>query len=70
MLPAVAETGLGSFCEQGLNVPESWMGSQGVLQVVQGASDGNLYQVSIILGFTAFSRRFLGVRVLMILNNG
>ena len=46
LLPDVAETGLGAFCETDLKVPTEWAGQQGILQVVQAAADGNLYQVS------------------------
>jgi hypothetical protein len=46
LLPAIAQTGLGDYCERDVMVPVSWAGSKGVLQVVQDAQDGILYQVS------------------------
>jgi hypothetical protein len=46
LLPAIAQTGLGDYCEQDVMVPVSWAGSKGVLQVVQDGPDGILYQVS------------------------
>jgi len=45
LLPAVAQQGLGNFCEQGVTVPASFAGQKGVIQVVQDAVDGQLFQV-------------------------
>jgi len=45
LLPAIVQTGLGDYCEQNIMVPSSFAGSKGVLQVVQDAPDGILYQV-------------------------
>jgi hypothetical protein len=44
-LPVVGEYGLGAFCEAIVAVPASWVGSQGIIQVVQNAEDGVHYQV-------------------------
>jgi hypothetical protein len=46
LLPAITQTGLGDYCERDVTVPTSWAGSKGVIQVVQDAPDGILYQVS------------------------
>lgn len=46
LLPAIVQTGLGAYCEQDILVPASFAGSKGVIQVVQDAPDGILYQVS------------------------
>src|SRR5271155_4878136 len=45
LLPAILQTGLGDYCEQDVTVPASFAGSKGVIQVVQDAPDGILYQV-------------------------
>ena len=45
LLPAVSQTSLGDFCEPDITVPSSWAGKSGVLQIVQDAADGILYQV-------------------------
>jgi hypothetical protein len=45
LLPAISQTGLGNYCEQGVMVPSSWAGSKGVIGIVQDAPDGILYQV-------------------------
>ena len=47
LLPVVSEIGLGAFCIPNLKVPANFVGQQGVVQVVQNAADGALYQVSI-----------------------
>lgn len=49
LLPAVRQTGLGNYCETGVTAPASFAGSKGVIQVVQDAPDGILYQVSFCL---------------------
>lgn len=41
----VDQQGLGAFCIPDVTVPDSWVGKTGVLGIVGGASDGNLYQV-------------------------
>lgn len=46
LLPAISQTALGSFCETGVTVPTAWAGQQGIIQIVQNAADGALYQVS------------------------
>lgn len=43
---AIQQTGLGDYCEQDITVPASWAGEKGVIQVVQDAPDGILYQVN------------------------
>jgi hypothetical protein len=45
LLPAIVQTGLGDYCERDVMVPSSFAGSKGVIQVVQDAPDGILYQV-------------------------
>lgn len=45
LLPAIVQIGLGDYCEQDVTVPASFAGSKGVIQVVQDAPDGILYQV-------------------------
>ena len=46
LLPAIQQTGLGNFCERDVRVPASFAGQKGVVQVVQDAPDGILFQVS------------------------
>lgn len=46
IVPVVQQYGLGDFCLQNLTLPESYVGQRGVIQVIQSAVDGNLYQVS------------------------
>ena len=48
--PVINEGGLGAFCEESVKVPAEWAGSRGVMQIVQNAVDGLLYQVS-LFGF-------------------
>lgn len=45
LAPPVLQMGLGDFCEQNVKVPSSFTGSKGVIQVIQDAPDGILYQV-------------------------
>ena len=59
MLPAVQQSGLGNFCESGLKLPETWVGSKGLVSIVQDAADGLLYQVGFRFGLV------FGVWVLM-----
>ena len=44
LLPVVHETGLGDFCIPNFKVPADFAGRSGVLQVMQDAADGELYQ--------------------------
>jgi hypothetical protein len=46
LLPVVSEQGLGAFCLPNLKIPASFAGKGGVIQIVQGAADGALYQVT------------------------
>lgn len=46
LLPVVNEIGLGDFCLPALEAPSAWAGKQGLIQVVQDAADGELYQVT------------------------
>jgi len=46
LLPVVTEIGLGAFCLPNLRAPAEFAGKQGVVQVIQDAVDGALYQVS------------------------
>jgi hypothetical protein len=45
LLPVVHETGLGDFCIPNFKVPAEFAGQAGVLQIMQDAADGELYQV-------------------------
>jgi hypothetical protein len=59
-LPTVQQSGLGDYCETGLVLPSTWAGSKGVIQVVQDAPDGILYQVSSYIAhvYTFFNVHF------------
>jgi hypothetical protein len=59
LLPPIVQTGLGDYCEQDVTVPASFAGSKGVIQVVQDAPDGILYQVSLVLSFNDRETCFL-----------
>ena len=48
LLPVVSETGIGDFCLPSLSAPDSFIGRQGLLQVVQDGPDGLLYQVGVL----------------------
>lgn len=48
ILPVVSQSGLGDFCLPALSVPASFVGQQGIMQITQGAVDGNLYQVNLL----------------------
>jgi len=52
LLPVISQVDLGAFCETGVKVPSEWAGSQGVIQIVQDAVDGFLYQCAAV-NFTA-----------------
>jgi hypothetical protein len=45
LLPVVHETGLGDFCIPDFKVPAEFAGQSGLLQIMQDAADGELYQV-------------------------
>lgn len=47
LLPVVQQSGLGDFCIPSFSAPSSFVGQRGVLQIVQSAVDGNLYQVCV-----------------------
>jgi len=47
-VPSVQQSGLGDYCETGLVLPATWAGSKGVVQVVQDAPDGILYQCAAV----------------------
>jgi hypothetical protein len=49
LLPAIAQATLGQFCEKSVTVPASFAGQQGVIQVIEDAVDGQLFQVRIAL---------------------
>lgn len=53
IFPIVQQSGLGSFCEPVVTVPDSFVGKQGVVGIVSHTSDGLLYQVSIGPAVTA-----------------
>lgn len=44
--PVISQSGLGDFCATNLTLPAEFAGKQGLIQVTQGAVDGDLYQVS------------------------
>jgi len=48
ILPIVEETGLGDFCIPTLTVPQDFAGQQGLIQVIQNAADGMLYQCAAV----------------------
>ncbi|KAK5077436.1 hypothetical protein LTR70_004964 [Exophiala xenobiotica] len=48
ILPVVSESGLGAFCLPELTVSPSFVGQQAIIQVTQGAVDGNLYQCAAV----------------------
>jgi len=48
ILPVVQETGLGAFCLPGLKIPSEFSGKPGVVQVMQDAVDGVLYQCAAV----------------------
>ena len=45
LLPVVHEVGLGDFCIPDFKVPAEFAGQSGLLQILQDAADGELYQV-------------------------
>jgi hypothetical protein len=45
LFPVFAQYGIGAFCKPDLTVPASWAGFTGIIQVIQDAVDGMLYQV-------------------------
>ena len=47
LLPAVQQTSIGAYCETDVKVPSAWVGTRGVIGIVQDAPDGILYQVSL-----------------------
>lgn len=49
--PVISQSGLGDFCATNLSLPAEFAGKQGLIQVTQGAVDGDLYQVSFQLFF-------------------
>ncbi|KAF2723335.1 hypothetical protein K431DRAFT_28450 [Polychaeton citri CBS 116435] len=44
LTPVVHTTGIGEFCLDYLSAPSEWAGRQGVIQVIDVATDGSLYQ--------------------------
>jgi hypothetical protein len=45
LMPVIHQVGLGDFCIPDFKVPDSWAGKSGLLQIIQNAADGELYQV-------------------------
>lgn len=43
--PIVGQYGLGAYCQASVTVPAGWAGSNGIIQVIEDAVDGTLYQV-------------------------
>ncbi|KAI9655256.1 MAG: hypothetical protein M1829_000669 [Trizodia sp. TS-e1964] len=48
LVPAISQTGVGSFCESSIPAPAAWLGQKGIVQVVQNAIDGLLYQCAVV----------------------
>jgi hypothetical protein len=44
-LPTVQQSGLGDYCKPDLHFPATWARQKGVIQAMQDAPDGILYQV-------------------------
>ncbi|PMD47215.1 hypothetical protein L207DRAFT_627905 [Hyaloscypha variabilis F] len=44
LIPTVEQYGLNGFCEPSVEVPASWAGSNGLLQIIQDSEDGVHYQ--------------------------
>ena len=55
LLPAIAQQTQGPFCEKSVMVPASFAGQQGVIQVIEDAVDGQLFQVCITLSYRMWS---------------
>jgi hypothetical protein len=53
LLPVVTERGLGDFCIPNIKAPAEFAGQSGLIQVMQDAVDGILFQVSFIFPFRA-----------------
>jgi hypothetical protein len=49
LFPIVGQYGLGAYCQPSIVVPASWTGSGGIIQVIENAVDGMLYQVKSLL---------------------
>jgi len=45
LVPPIRQTGYGSFCLPQLLGPADWVGEEGVVQISQKATDGQLFQV-------------------------
>jgi hypothetical protein len=45
LVPSILQNGVGDFCKTDVTVPASYAGQQGVIQIIQEATDGALYQV-------------------------
>jgi len=45
LMGTVEQDSMGDYCTQAAVVPEKWAGQDGIIQVVQKATDGFLYQV-------------------------
>lgn len=54
IVPVVQQYGLGDFCLGNLTLPNSYAGQRGIMQVIQQAADGNLYQVSLLFNSIVF----------------
>jgi len=48
ILPVILQNGQGDFCPTGITIPSAWEGQDGVIQVVQDAADGFLYQCAAV----------------------
>jgi len=48
LLPVVAQSALGAFCEPAVKVPESFAGQSGLIQVIQNAVDGELFECAAV----------------------
>ncbi|MCJ1310948.1 hypothetical protein MMC25_004617 [Agyrium rufum] len=52
LLPVVTQSGLGDFCIPDLMAPESFAGKMGLVQIIQDAVDGELFQCSAVMFMT------------------
>ena len=46
IVPVVNQNGLGDFCLSALTLPDAFANNSGLIQVIQNAADGMLFQVS------------------------
>ena len=54
ILPVVNQAGLGDFCLSALTLPDTFANKTGLIQVIQDAADGKLFQVHSFAFFSLF----------------